>query len=286
MSGNLKRKSGEKKLKKALNIIKNIIVWAVVVFAVLMTLFTIISVNTFNRNDRQIMGYKLYIVDSDSMSKTDFSAGDLIMVKEVDPSTLKEGNIITYISQNGASFGETVTHKIRKLTTDARGNPGFVTYGTTTDTDDETIVTYMYVLGKYENKIPKLGYFFNFMKTPAGYIICIFIPFMILIIYQGVRCFMLFRKYKKQQLDDMQTERDQLATEREKNEQILAELKELKAKLDGQVAATETAGAVSSSEASQEVATGKTEYPASESKDEAAEAKDEPVKPESSTDEV
>ena len=286
MSGNLKRKSGEKKLKKALNIIKNIIVWAVVVFAVLMTLFTIISVNTFNRNDRQIMGYKLYIVDSDSMSKTDFSAGDLIMVKEVDPSTLKEGDIITYISQNGASFGETVTHKIRKLTTDARGNPGFVTYGTTTDTDDETIVTYMYVLGKYENKIPKLGYFFNFMKTPAGYIICIFIPFMILIIYQGVRCFMLFRKYKKQQLDDMQTERDQLATEREKNEQILAELKELKAKLDGQVAATETAGAVSSSEASQEVATGKTEYPASESKDEAAEAKDEPVKPESSTDEV
>ena len=286
MSGNLKRKSGEKKLKKALNIIKNIIVWPVVVFAVLMTLFTIISVNTFNRNDRQIMGYKLYIVDSDSMSKTDFSAGDLIMVKEVDPSTLKEGDIITYISQNGASFGETVTHKIRKLTTDARGNPGFVTYGTTTDTDDETIVTYMYVLGKYENKIPKLGYFFNFMKTPAGYIICIFIPFMILIIYQGVRCFMLFRKYKKQQLDDMQTERDQLATEREKNEQILAELKELKAKLDGQVAATETAGAVSSSEASQEVATGKTEYPASESKDEAAEAKDEPVKPESSTDEV
>ena len=208
------------------------------------------------------------------------------MVKEVDPSTLKEGDIITYISQNGASFGETVTHKIRKLTTDARGNPGFVTYGTTTDTDDETIVTYMYVLGKYENKIPKLGYFFNFMKTPAGYIICIFIPFMILIIYQGVRCFMLFRKYKKQQLDDMQTERDQLATEREKNEQILAELKELKAKLDGQVAATETAGAVSSSEASQEVTTGKTEYPASESKDEAAEAKDEPVKPESSTDEV
>ena len=89
MSGNLKRKSGEKKLKKALNIIKNIIVWPVVVFAVLMTLFTIISVNTFNRNDRQIMGYKLYIVDSDSMSKTVFSAGDLIMVKEVDPSTLR-----------------------------------------------------------------------------------------------------------------------------------------------------------------------------------------------------
>ena len=112
-----------------------------VIFAVLMTIFTIISVNTFNRNDRQIMGYKLYIVNSDSMSATDFNAGDLIMVKEVDPETLEEGDIISYISQDNDSFGETITHKIRKKTTDARGNPGFVTYGTTTGVDDETIVT-------------------------------------------------------------------------------------------------------------------------------------------------
>ena len=132
-------------MKKALNIIKNIVIWAVVIFAVLMTIFTIISVNTFNRNDRQIMGYKLYIVNSDSMSATDFNAGDLIMVKEVDPETLEEGDIISYISQDNANFGETITHKIRKKTTDARGNPGFVTYGTTTGVDDETIVTYMYI---------------------------------------------------------------------------------------------------------------------------------------------
>ena len=221
-------------MKKALNIIKNILIWAVVVFAVLMTIFTIISVNTFNRNDRQIMGYKLYIVNSDSMSATDFNAGDLIMVKETDPSTLQEGDIISYISQDSSSFGETITHKIRKKTTDARGNPGFVTYGTTTDTDDETIVTYMYILGKYEGKIPGMGYFFNFMKTPAGYVICIFIPFMLLIIYQGVKSFMLFRRYKKQQMEGMQEERDQLATEREKNAQMLAELEALRAKLGEQ----------------------------------------------------
>ena len=283
-------------MKKALNIIKNIIVWAIVVFAVMMTIFTVISVNTFNRNDRQILGYKLYIVDSDSMSKTDFNAGDLIMVKEVDPSTLKEGDIITFISQSGANFGETITHKIRKLTTDARGNPGFITYGTTTDTDDETVVTYMYVLGKYENKIPKLGYFFNFMKTPAGYVICIFIPFMILIIYQGVKCFMMFRRYKKQQLEDMQTERDQLATEREKNARILAELQELKAKLDtqtGDPAKKEDGGDVSSNETSQDTGSARTEYPENDKKDDQADSSsdasqkaDESVKSESSTDEV
>lgn len=224
-------------MKKALNIIKNIVIWAVVIFAVLMTIFTIISVNTFNRNDRQIMGYKLYIVNSDSMSATDFNAGDLIMVKEVDPRTLEEGDIISYISQDNANFGETITHKIRKKTTDARGNPGFVTYGTTTGVDDETIVTYMYILGKYENKMPGMGYFFNFMKTPAGYVICIFVPFMLLIIYQGVKSFLLFRRYKQQQMEDMQDERDQLAVEKEKNAQMLAELEALRARLEGQDAA-------------------------------------------------
>ena len=156
------------------------------------------------------------------------------MVKEVDPKSLEEGDIITFISQDKSSFGETVTHKIRKKTTDARGNPGFVTYGTTTDTDDETIVTYMYILGKYENKVPGMGRFFNFMKTPAGYVVCIFIPFMLLIIYQGAKSFMLFRRYKQQQMADMQGEKDQLASEREKNAQMLAELEALRAKLGEQ----------------------------------------------------
>lgn len=67
------------------------------------------------------------------MSKTDFDAGDLVLVKEVkDYSTLKEGDIISYISQNTENYGEVVTHKIRRITTDVSGEPGFITYGTTT----------------------------------------------------------------------------------------------------------------------------------------------------------
>ena len=86
-------------MKKILGIIKSILVWIFVIFAVSMTIFTVISVNTFNRNDRSILGYKAYIVNTDSMSKTDFKAGDLILVKETDPSTLKAGDIITYMSK-------------------------------------------------------------------------------------------------------------------------------------------------------------------------------------------
>lgn len=220
-------------MKKAISIIKTTVIWLVVLLTVTMMIFTVISCTTFNRNDRSLFGFKLYIVNSDSMAATDFSAGALIFVKEVDPSTLKEGDIITFMSQDTESFGETVTHKIRRLATDAEGNPGFVTYGTTTDTDDATIVTYPYILGRYQSHIAGLGTFFNFLKTTPGYFICIFTPFMLIILYEGVKFFNLFRRYKREQMEQMQAEKEKIAAEKEENAKMLEELKALKAQLEG-----------------------------------------------------
>ena len=216
---------------KVLKILRNIVVWLVVAFAVLMMVFTIVSAATFDRSDRSLFGYKAFIVLSDSMSKTDFDAGDLVLIKDVEPSTLKEGDIISYTSQNTSNYGETVTHKIRKLTKDAAGNPGFITYGTTTDTDDETIVTYPYVLGKYSTHIPKVGTFFQFLKTTPGYIICIFVPFLLLIIVEGIRCIRLFRKYKSEQNEQLKAERDKIEAEKAETQRMMQELLEMKAKL-------------------------------------------------------
>ena len=107
-------------MRKILYVTKKIIVYAVAILAICMMVFTVVSVSTFNRNDRKLFGYRAYIVLSDSMSKTDFDAGDLVLVKEVkDFSSLKEGDIISYISQNTENYGQTVTHKIRSRTVDA-----------------------------------------------------------------------------------------------------------------------------------------------------------------------
>ena len=227
---------------KALKIIRSIFVWLMVALAVFMMIFTIVSVSTFDRADRSLFGYKAFIVLSDSMSKTDFNAGDLVLVKEVDPSTLKEGDIIAYTSQNTSNYGETVTHKIRKLTTDANGEPGFVTYGTTTDTDDETIVTYPYVLGKYQGRIPKVGAFFQFLKSTPGYIVCILIPFLLLILLDGIRCIRLFRKYKAEQQAELQAERDKIEADRAETQRMMQELLQLKAQMaqnDGETPKTD-----------------------------------------------
>lgn len=225
---------------KALRVFRNILVWLIVLVAVFMMVFTIVSVLTFNRTDRNLLGYKAFIVLSDSMKATDFDAGDLVLVKDVDPATLQEGDIIAYTSQNTANYGQIVTHKIRTLTTTADGEPGFITYGTTTGIDDETVVTYPYVVGKYQSRIPKLGKFFQFLKTTPGYIVCVLLPFLLLILMEGVHCIRLFRQYKQEQQDELQKERDKLREEREETQRMMQELMEMKAKFSASQPTTDS----------------------------------------------
>jgi signal peptidase len=217
--------------RKVFAILKNIFVWLVAITAVAMMIFTIISVLTFDRNDRDLFGYKALIIRSDSMSATDFKAGDLILVKEVDPSTLKEGDIIAYQSTATESFGETITHKIRSLTVSEDGSPAFITYGTTTNVNDPIPVTYDYVLGKYEVTLPGIGIFFAFLKTIPGYIICILLPFLFLIVTQSINTVRLYQQYKRQQQEELKSELDQIEAKKEELQRMMEELKQMRAQM-------------------------------------------------------
>ena len=221
-----------KNVKISWDIVKKVLVWLVVIMAVSTMVFTIVAVNTFDRNDRSIFGYKAYIVMSDSMSATDFDAGDLIFIKKVeDPSTLVPGDIISYTSQNSENYGQTVTHKIRAKASNAKGEAGFITYGTTTGVDDETMVTYPYIQGKYAWHLPNVGTFFHFLKTIPGYLIFILVPFLLLLIYQGINCVKLFRQYKEEQMEEVNAEKQKLEEERAESQRMMQELMELRARL-------------------------------------------------------
>ncbi len=223
--------SGNEKNQKIVSTVKNILSWTLIAIAVFMMLFTIISVTTFDKNDRDLFGYKAFIVKTDSMKATDFAAGDLVLVKEVDPSVLEVGDIITFQSQDPEMLGEIVTHKIREVREYPGGLYSFVTYGTTTDSDDPYPVEGAYVLGRYEGKIPNAGHFFSFLKTPLGYGICILLPFLALIGVQAFNCVKLFRKYKSEQTAALDEEREALRREREEAKRMMEELEALKKQL-------------------------------------------------------
>jgi membrane protein insertase Oxa1/YidC/SpoIIIJ len=129
-------------------------------------------------------------------------------------------------------FGATITHKIRRVTTDEKGRPCFVTYGTTTGKDDMATVGYGDVYAKYMFKIPLMGHFFNFIKTTPGYFVCILIPFLIIIVLQILNFVKVFRKYRAEQMSEMREERSKLEEDKKANEKMMEELLALKAELE------------------------------------------------------
>ena len=223
-------------MEKILNIGKKVITSLVVIVALFAMIFAIISVSTIDSDKRSIFGYKFFVVLSDSMSATDFSTGDMIVVKEVDVNDLKEDDIITFYSADSKSIGEIITHKIRSVVKNENDGTlrGFVTYGTTTNTDDETLVEPNHVIGKYQFNIPKLGHFIEYMRTNRAvtYVVFVVLPFGLIIGSEIYKCVKLINGAKKEKLNVETEKREQLLEEeRLKNEQMQKEIEELKRRL-------------------------------------------------------
>lgn len=215
-------------MKKAANITLRVVTALILIFSVFVMIFTIISVNTVGK-DADFLGLKPYIISSDSMKDT-FEAGDLIITKKADVQSLSPGDIITFSSINPDTYGDIITHKIREITT-YEGESAFVTYGTTTGQDDPYPVPFDKVIGKYVFNLPKMGYFFYFLTTPAGYVTVILIPFLLLISIQAVKFFRLVKQYRSEQQAEIDAQKAEIEAERLEAQRTKEELERLKARL-------------------------------------------------------
>ena len=110
-----------------------------------------------------------------------------------------------------------------------------MTYGTTTGVDDSYPVPFDNVIGEYKFRLPKMGYFFEFLTTPAGYVTVILIPFLVLIALQGAKFFRLVRQYRAEQQAELDAKRAEAAAELEEARRMKEELERLKAQLQDAV---------------------------------------------------
>lgn len=228
-------------VKKILNIAEKVLSWILIAFTVFMMIFTIVTVTTIDKTNRNIFGFQFYIVLSESMEKPDndsdekiyFYKGDIIIGKALKPEEkyeLTEGDVVTFWSDE---YNAIVTHKVYSVERTSNGKLiGYKTYGINNDGYiDEGILEPDWVIASYVGKIPYVGWFFDFLKTTPGYIVCILIPFLLLILYNLGNVIKLFRKYKKEQSDAIAAERQQIEDERAENQRMMQELLELKAQL-------------------------------------------------------
>ena len=139
-----------------------------------------------------INGYKPMMVLTDSMSPT-IKSGDLIVIKEVDPNSLKVGDIITFFDPAG-NGQTTVTHTIKSICTE-NGVLMFETQGDNNNAPDRLLVEAEAVIGIYGFRLPLVANGVMFMQTVPGLVLCIFGPMGIFILFDLKRR----REYEKQQ---------------------------------------------------------------------------------------
>lgn len=140
------------KLRKLWDAVTTVIVVAVVILALLMV-------------GARLFGMQVFAVISGSM-EPEYPVGCLIYVKEIDPSKLKAGDVITYLIDE-----DTVsTHRVVGVVPD-ENDPTvlrFRTKGDANDAEDATLVHYKNIIGTPVFKIPKLGYLSEYIKAPPG----------------------------------------------------------------------------------------------------------------------
>lgn len=161
------------KAKKVLSIIVLIILIPILLISL------VILINSYVRPNEvpSFLGWKPFIVLSGSM-ETQISAGDIVVVKQVDTNTLKKGDIIAFKENDIV-----ITHRIDEIIQE-ENTTQYITKGDNNNTQDMGYVVPEQIEGKYEFKIARLGNLAMFTQTPLGMIVCLSIPILILIVIQ------------------------------------------------------------------------------------------------------
>lgn len=101
--------------------------------------------------------------------------GSIVVIKPVDPETLKINDIICFKLSEPPS----ITHRIANITSE-----GFLTKGDANEDIDQWTVKKESVIGKVILTVPYFGYIGYFVRTPIGFILLIIIPASLIIILE------------------------------------------------------------------------------------------------------
>lgn len=141
------------KAKKAYSIVSSVLVGLVVLLAVFLL-------------GSRLLGFRVFNIISGSMEPT-YSPGDLIYVKEVDPTTVKVGDPITFVLNEDLVVA---THRVVRIDAEKQH---FYTKGDANETEDAAPVHFKNLVGVPKFSIPWLGYVSDFIQNPPGMYISI-----------------------------------------------------------------------------------------------------------------
>ena len=218
------------KTKKILNIVVDVVVAVVLVFALFMAVCTISSKAKGYDQYTEVFGKAYLAVRSDSMDgdkKDNFKYGDLIAIKLVsndEAKNLKEDQIISFKDPMIVNDKWVInSHRIKEVVKNADGSvKHYVTHGDNNPASQTEIVLPKEVIGVYQGKAGGIGRVFLFMSSSAGFFVCIVLPSLLVVAYFAVNLILVIRKEKKVQTAE--AEQAQLEERERLRQELLAEM--------------------------------------------------------------
>ncbi len=197
-------------LKKAASVALSVVMWIIILVAALYA-FTTLATKDEN-TVANIAGFTPLSVQSNSMSPT-FDEGDLIIIQKCDPSTLSQGDVITFhtIIDNKYALN---THRIDSIA-EAAGARSYTTKGDNNDVTDTHIISDVDIVGKYVGRVPGLGRVMTFLSSSTGFLVVIVIPMLLFFIYQVYHLIIVGMSLKRAMAADERMERAEAIVEAE-----------------------------------------------------------------------
>ena len=171
-------------LMQSLVYVGKLISTAVIIILILIGIFLIyyvISAQQVKKSDGSLIPkYSLYTIISGSMNPV-IKVYDVILTTRIDdPSTIKVGDIITFLSTSSISRDMVVTHRVLEIRKNPNGSLEFVTKGDNNKVNDPSEPASKLV-GKKVFCIPKVGIAIHMMKNHFLQIILIIVSLSIMV---------------------------------------------------------------------------------------------------------
>ena len=218
------------------------IVLCVLLVPILIVNVTLLIKGVVNKDAVPSFGsYSPLIVLTDSMYPT-IQSGDLILIKQIDPLQVREGDVISFFDPSSSSGTAVVTHRVLKQNVteqdgfsaafNPENEPGietvngkliFRTQGDYNNTPDRDPIPAENLVGVWRGiRFAGLGKVALWLQSTPGLIVCVAVPILLLVGYDLIRR----RRYeasKKQDTDALLKELEALRAAQSPGEQNPAE---------------------------------------------------------------
>jgi len=128
-----------------------------------------------------LSGHRLQAVRSGSMTPT-YSKGSLLVVKPVDPSDVRVGMPLSFVTDDGSTIE---THRVIQVVQDKNGL-GFRTQGDANRSPDPGIVPAGAVRGSVTWSVPHAGELMLWLRWPRGFLVLVVTPLAALLAFEVV----------------------------------------------------------------------------------------------------